>query len=288
MTNFGVPATDPVLSRPWSKYQPRPATIVEDRPIAEGTSLVSVTLDTDAELDHDPGQYVQVVVPGVGEAPVAIASPTEASGPYELIVRDVGSVTQAVRDLGEGGEIGVRGPYGNGFDADRLTGSDLVFVATDDRLASLRPMIEHAVDNPDDYGDVTLCYGAATPDAMVYAERLGEWSRAEHVTVRTTVESPGGTDWDGAIGPVEGLVSELTFDPRRTNALVAGDYRAVSPVLEVLSEKRLPDDRVLLTLEARMRCGVGACGTCRFDGISVCRNGPVFDWGTVKPRIDAL
>ena len=288
MTNFGVPANDPVLSRPWSKYQPWPATIVGERSIGEDASIVSVEFDTETELDHAPGQYVQAIVPGVGEAPIAIASPPADTGPYELLVRDVGSVTNAILDLGVDGEIGIRGPYGEGFDADGLTETDLVFVATGDGLASLRPMIEVAVADPENYGDVTICYGESSPDAMIYEYRLGEWAAAEHVTLQTTVASTEGGDWDGNVGDVEDLVSEMTFDPRRTNALVAGDHGTVTPVLDVLSAKRLPDDHIFVTLEARMRCGVGVCGNCRFDGLSVCRNGPVFDYRTVKPRVDTL
>ena len=271
MTDFGVPANDPVLSRPWSRYQPWPARIVGERSIGEGTSLLTVE-----------------VVPGVGEAPVAISSPPAETGPFELLVRDVGSVTSAVRELGEGGEIGIRGPYGTGFDVDALKETDLVFVAMDDGLASLRPMIERAVDDPGDFGDVTICYGVSSPDATIDEDRLGEWASASHVTVRTAVESAGDDDWDDAVGTVEDLVSGLTFDPRRTNALVAGDYGTVTPALEALSEKRLPDDHIHLTLEARMRCGVGVCGNCQFGELSVCRNGPVFDYGTVKPRIETV
>jgi NAD(P)H-flavin reductase len=288
MTNFGVPANDPVLSRPWSKYQPWPATIVGERSIGEDVSLVSVEFDTDTRLEHEPGQYVQTIVPGVGEAPIAIASPPSESGQYELLVREIGSVTKALRDLGVDGEIGIRGPYGKGFDADALAETDLLFVATGDGLASLRPMVERVVDDPETYGDVTICYGESSPDAMIYEDRLGEWSGAEHVTLRTAVESTGGADWDGTIGTVEDLLSEVTFDPRRTNALVAGDHGTLTPILAALSEKRLPDDHVFVTLEARMRCGVGVCGNCHFDGLSVCRNGPVFDYRTVKPRVDTL
>lgn len=288
MTDFGVPANDPLLSRPWSKYQPWPATIADVDPIGDGSALVTVRMDADTELDHEPGQYVQVTVPGVGEAPVAITSSPGASGPYELLVRDVGSVTGAFFDLGVGGEIGIRGPYGEGFDDDRLRESDLVFVATGDGLASLAPMIQHVADNPAKYGDVTVCYAESSPDAMLCEDRLGAWSRAANVTVRTAVESAEGTDWDGVVGDVAEVVSAVTFDPRRTHALVAGDHGTVTPVLEALSEKRLPDDHVHVTLEARMRCGVGVCGNCQFDGLSVCQNGPVFDYSTVKPRVETL
>lgn len=289
MTNFGVPANDPVLSRPWSKYQPWRATIVAQRPIDEDAGLVSIELEADDRLDHDPGQFVQAIVPGVGEAPLAITTPPEETGSYELLVRDVGSVTNALLGLESGEEIGVRGPYGDGFDAEGLVGNDLVFVANGDGLASLRPMIERAADRPEEYGDVTICYGDSSPDALLYEERLGEWSDREHVTVRTAVESaPPGTTWEGRVGTVEDLVSSVTFDPRRTDALIAGEHGTITPVLDVLEEKRLPDDRILISLEARMRCGVGVCGNCRFDGLSVCRNGPVFDYRTVKPRVDTL
>jgi NAD(P)H-flavin reductase len=288
MTNFGVPANDPILSRPWSAYQPRPVTIVGERSISNEASTVSVEFDTDGALDHEPGQYVQAIVPGMGEAPVAVASPPKEEGPYELLIRDVGSVTQELLSLGVGGEVGIRGPYGEGFDTVGLQESDLLIVATGDGLASLRPMIEIAVEHPDDYGDVTICYWESSPDEMIYEDRLGMWSEAAHVTVRPAVGSATGFDWNGDVMDLEAVVSDVTFDPRRTNALVAGGHGTVTPVLEVLSEKRLPDDHVFVTLEARMRCGVGMCGTCQFDGLSVCRNGPVFDYRTVKPRVETL
>jgi sulfhydrogenase subunit gamma (sulfur reductase) len=142
-----------------SLYLPRPARLIEVETLAKDGKLFRVQLEADGQLDHSPGQFVEVSISGIGEAPISVASSPTRGPAFELGVRAVGNVTQALHRLQAGDTVGIRGPFGNGFPISELIGRDLLFVAGGGGLCPLRSMIQYAVDRRYQFGRILLLYG---------------------------------------------------------------------------------------------------------------------------------
>lgn len=270
-------------------YQPEPATLVGREQFTEIDSVFRFELSEREELGHLPGQFVQVFVPGFGEAPFSISSSPTSDGPFELCIRAVGSVTKAIHDLDVGDTVGIRGPFGETCDIDSFKGNDLLFVAGGIGLAPLRSMIDYALANREWFGDVTVLYGCKEPSEILFADEIDRWMGSEDIDFRMTVdEVPEGVDWDGHVGVITTLIPGLAIDPENTYTIVCGPPVMFTFVQQELDAKSIPHDRIYLSLERRMHCGVGLCGHCQINDLYVCQDGPVFNYEVIKERPEAL
>jgi NAD(P)H-flavin reductase len=281
MTDRDVPSTDPILTRPWGRYGPRAARIVHTEPLGEGATLVD--LAAECSTDPAPGQYLQLVAPGTGEVPAAVASVPNYDGRMSVLVRDVGGPATTVRQASPGDEVGIRGPFGKGFGRVAPGEDDLLLVARGPDLAVLRPFVQRALAATDGSDELTLLYAPGSAPDDVFRDDLERWRHHESVGVhQTDVVHRNG----GATAALGDLVADVTLDPSGTVALVGGSatYDAVSGAL---ADRGLTGERVLVSMADRMACGVGACGRCQDGEHSVCRQGPVVDGYTAEARADA-
>ncbi|MFB6163094.1 MAG: FAD/NAD(P)-binding protein [Halococcoides sp.] len=271
-----------------NEYQPVDGQIVWIEDFTAEDRLFVIDMPEGEDLGHDPGQFVQVFLPGVGEAPFSISSSPTKEGPFELCVRAVGSVTNAMHDLEVGDQIGIRGPYGSGFDPDRLAGDDLLFVAGGIGLAPLRSMINYALDEREQFGDLTAVYGCVHPDQTLFDRDLDRWRDDPGLDLHRTVdECPDEATWDGDVGLVTDIIPDLDVDPATTTALVCGPPVMYQFVLEELDALGIPDERIFLSLERNMHCGRGLCGHCQINELYVCLDGPVFHYPKVRDKEEA-
>jgi NAD(P)H-flavin reductase len=261
---------------------PRPFRIERRRQDTRDTvTLVLEPLDG-RPLRFSAGQFTMLDAFGTGEVPISISgNPTEA-GPLEHTVRDVGSVTHALVRSEPGTVLGVRGPYGRGWGAGDGAGGDLLVVAGGIGLAPLRPALLEALARRDAFGRVVLLYGARTPDDVLFADQLGEWSERHGVEVEVTVDY-GTADWTGRVGLVTALIPRAGFDPRNTLALVCGPEVMMRYVATALLDRGVPAGRVRLSMERNMRCGVGLCGHCQLRELFLCVDGPVLPYDRLAP-----
>ncbi len=228
-----------------------------------------------------PLQFVELSVFGVGEAPFCLASSPTSPGTLEITVRRCGRVTDALHALEPGDEVGLRGPCGNGFDADAARGKDLVFVAGGIGLPPLRGLIRNVLDRRDRFGRVTILYGARTPSDLVYKDELLSWERRDDVTLRVTVDraEPG---WTGSVGMVPILFDRVELFPSTSLAFVCGPPVMIKFVIQDLLMRGFAEDDVVSTLERAMQCGVGKCNHCCVGHRYLCRDGPVFSFRQIK------
>ncbi|MFB6151903.1 MAG: FAD/NAD(P)-binding protein [Haloarculaceae archaeon] len=276
------------FERGTSEYQPTEGRIVWVETYTEDDKLFVIDLPDGISLDHDPGQFVELFVPGVGEAPFSVASSPTKEGPFELCIRAVGNVTNAIHDLESGDAVGIRGPYGSGFDVDALAGDDLLFVAGGIGLAPLRSMINYALDRPDEFGELTTLYGCAEPAERLFPDELERWAASDEMRFREAVDDvPEGQEWDGNTGVITSLIPPLDFDVESTNVLVCGPPVMYKFVIKALREKGVPDRRIYLSLERNMHCGRGLCGHCQLNELYVCLDGPVFNYPDVRDKEEA-
>lgn len=220
-----------------------------------------------------PGQFMMVYVFGVGEVPISVSGPPDRPGPVVLTVRDVGAVTHAICAAGTGVVLGLRGPFGNWWPVDAAAGNDVLVVAGGIGLAPLRPVVLAVLEHRADFGSVLLLYGARTPRDLLYRSQLETWSR--DITVALTVDAAD-PDWRGGVGVVPKLVANAAFRPDATTAFVVGPEIMMDFTVEALVARGVPPDRIMLSLERDMHCGVGLCGHCQLGPTLICRDGPVY------------
>lgn len=223
------------------------------------------------------GQFGLYSVFGEGECTFCIASSPTRLGCIECTFRKAGRVTRALRELNVGDTVGFRGPYGNTFPIDEWKGKNLIFVAGGIALPPLRCVIWNCLDRRDDFGDITIVYGARTVGDLVYKDELREWGERDDVNVIQTVDPGGETpEWAGKIGFVPTVLGEYDPKPEDTIALVCGPPIMIKFTMPVLEKAGFRPEQVYTTLENRMKCGLGKCGRCNVGPIYVCKEGPVF------------
>jgi len=236
-------------------------------------------------FDYRPGQFVEVSVFGVGEAPFCLASPRQGAESFDITVRSTGAVTRALHALGPGQHLGVRGPLGNGFPLDEVKGRDILFVGGGIGLPPLRPLISTMLGRRDQFRSITVLYGARTPADLVYKHELARWRARPDMEFMVTVDVPD-QDWRDHIGVVGSLLPKASIQPSSTVAFVCGPPIMIKFVLRDLLQLGLREDSIITTLERHMRCGIGKCNHCLIGDKYVCIDGPVFTYRQMKAMMD--
>jgi sulfhydrogenase subunit gamma (sulfur reductase) len=271
-----------------SIYLPTLVHITEVRPLTQMEKLFTVRLPENCSLNHEPGQFVEVSILGVGEAPFSISSsPSRSNGTFELCIRRAGDVTEALHALVPGDAIGLRGPFGRGFPLARFRGKDLLFLPGGLGLAPLRSLINQVMDERSSFGRVIILYGARHPSELLFTDELAEWRARDDVELRLTVDRPDDS-WKGNVGVITTLIPDTKIYAPNTVAFTVGPPVMYRFVLAELLAKGLNEANIWLSLERRMRCGVGKCGHCQMNHIYTCLEGPVFTYSQIKPLEEAL
>jgi sulfhydrogenase subunit gamma (sulfur reductase) len=265
-----------------SIFTPITARIKDVRPMTALEKLFTIELPDGLSLDHRPGQFVEVSVLGVGEAPISISSsPSRSNGTFELCVRKAGDLTGVLHTLKAGQTIGVRGPFGHGFPFEGFRGKDILFSPGGLGLAPLRSLINQVLDERGKYGRVTILYGAKHPSELLFMDEVAEWRARGDVDVRLTVDRPDDL-WMGHVGVITTLFPQVQVYARNTVAIVCGPPVMYRFVLMELLGKGIPEGNIWLSLERRMKCGVGKCGHCQINNVYACQSGPAFAYADIK------
>jgi len=226
-----------------------------------------------------PGQFTMLYAFGIGEVPISVSR--GGDGPLVHTVRAVGAVTQAICASRPGAVIGVRGPFGNAWPVDEAVTSDVVVVAGGIGLAPLRPAIDEILRRRGEYGEVAVLYGSRTPADLLYREELSRLRSRFDLQVDVTVDAAEG-GWQGKVGVVPKLIASARFDPSATVALVCGPEIMMHYAARALLERGVAAERIYLSMERNMRCGLGHCGHCQLGPTLICRDGPVYRYDEVE------
>lgn len=228
-------------------------------------------------FDYRPGQFLEVSVFGIGEIPISVTSTPSRPGFIELSIKNVGLVSSAIHSLPIGAEIGIRGPFGNGFPVEKAFGKNLLFVGGGIGLAPLRSLINFTLDHHERFGNTTILYGARTQYDLVFRRELDDWCKRSDLQALITVDR-GDEAWDGNVGVVTTLLPKANILTENTMAFVCGPPVMIPFVIRDLLEMGLSDDTIISTLERHMKCGVGKCGHCCVGEKYMCQDGPVFSY----------
>jgi NAD(P)H-flavin reductase/formate hydrogenlyase subunit 6/NADH:ubiquinone oxidoreductase subunit I len=277
----------PLAARP-EPARPRPvaatpgyyatARIVAVRPeTADVTTLTIGDVDP-AFLSGEFGQFAMVAVPAFPPLPISISR--FGRDTIDLTIRAAGPATASIIGLGPRDEVGLRGPLGSSWPIERAMGHDVVIVTGGIGLAPLRPLIDGLLAQRDQFDDIRIYYGARTPVDQLYREELRGWAARGDIDVQLTVDRAG-PDWTGPVGVVTHLFDRAEWDGSRSLAFVCGPERMMEATVDALEVRGLSPDRIFVTLERHMECGIGLCGHCQTGRLFVCRDGPVFSLAQV-------
>ncbi|MGQ9500111.1 MAG: FAD/NAD(P)-binding protein [Dissulfurimicrobium sp.] len=244
--------------------------------------LVFEDIQTRTVWRHTPGQFAMLSIAGKGEIPIGIASSPTEEGHLLFTVNRAGVVTTALHQLDKGARIGVRGPLGNGFPVDSaLKGRNILIIAGGFGFTTLRATLIYLLEHRQDYGKITVIYGARTPGMLLYRDELSAWAGRSDLDLHVTIdrEAPG---WTGLVGFVPTITEKVAPSPQNAAALICGPPIMIKFTMSPLEKIGWQDDQIYLSLENRMKCGLGVCGHCNVGPVYVCYDGPVFTREQVK------
>ncbi len=263
-------------------YLPAPARIMRAFDLVPDVRLFELRFADSSLADSftfRPGQFVELSVEGVGEGPFSLPSSPTRRGVFQLGIRRAGKLTDFLFDhLSEGDQVGIRGPLGNGFPVELLEGHDLMLVAGGLGMVPLRGLLQYVVDLRERFGRVLLLYGTRHPDALLFREELESLARRGDVELHLSVDSAQGKPWTGRVGVVTELLDEVSCEVASTYAVACGPPIFYKFMLEKLVGMGFGRDRIFLSLERRMECGIGKCGHCAVGYTFTCLHGPVFSY----------
>ncbi|MEJ5299509.1 MAG: FAD/NAD(P)-binding protein [Thermodesulforhabdaceae bacterium] len=234
--------------------------------------------EDEAAFQYLPGQFAEISVPGQGEIPIGIASSPTEKGYLKFTVNKAGKVTTYLHNMKPGDIIGVRGPLGNWYPWDKLEGSNVVIIGGGFAFTTLRSSIVYMLDpaNRPKFGNITVIYGARNPGLLLYKEELFDWERRDDIVMHITVDATNDPNWKYNVGFVPAITKEKAPSSENAYAIVCGPPIMIKFTLPVLRELGFAPDRIITSLEMRMKCGIGMCGRCNIGTEYVCKDGPVF------------
>lgn len=268
-------------------YYPQISTILKVDHLTATEKRFEIALPGSRLLGHQPGQFVEVSIFGFGEAPISICSSPTKKPTFELTVRRTGKLTDKMHRLQAGSTLGIRGPFGHGFEVEKFRGKDMLFIAGGIGLAPLKSLIDYSIDRRSDFNRIIIVYGTKHPSEILFPQEIDYWKKLKDVEFHMTVDRPD-DHWKGKVGVITTLIPPLQLDVANTIASIVGPPVMYKFVLMALKGKRLPDENIYMSLERRMKCGVGKCGHCQINHSYVCQDGPVYHYSEAKYLEEAI
>ena len=267
------PLSESAVSRPWTELAPWRVT--GTRRESRDTVTLELEPPPGEVFAFRPGQFNMLGAFGIGQVPISISGDPAAGRPVLHTIRDVGMATHALCALEPGDRVAVRGPYGTCWPLEEAEGGDVVIIAGGIGLPPVRPAIYHVLAHRDRYQRVTLLYGARTPGDLLFTDELGDWRGRFDCDVQVTVDAAA-SGWRGDVGVVPDLIATARFDPAAATAFMVGPEIMMRFTVRALRSAGVLEDRIFLSMERNMQCGVAMCGHCQLGPFLVCRDGPVF------------
>ncbi len=265
-------------------YRPWPARITSITELTATEKLFEFRLIDEKIREafcHAPGQFVELSIFGVGEAPISISSSPTKRGFIELCVRRTGKFTEELHKMQCGDIVGIRGPFGRGFPIDKMRGHDVLLVAGGLGIAPLRSLINNIHDERSEFGKIIIIYGSKSPSEIMFRDQFEMWQHRKDFELHLTVDNPDDS-WDGEVGVVTKPFAQLEIDADNTFGALCGPPVMYRFVVEEMRKKNISYDHIYMSFERHMKCGMGKCGHCQIGHQYVCIDGPVFNYWEAK------
>lgn len=273
-------------------YRPENAIIENIKRQTYNTKTYTLSFEKEQkrrEFSFKPGQFFMVSLLGIGEAAFTPCSDPAERESFEITVRAVGNVTTTLDRLNVGDFVGVRGPYGTCWPLEEAKNKNILIIAGGLGINPIRSVITYLAANRDDYGDVEIAYGAKTPDDLLFTYEFDDWRRMKNTRLLLTVDVvPKELTWNHNVGVVTTLFEKMHAIPDNTIALTCGPEIMMRFVVKGLIYRGFTSGQIFVSLERRMKCGIGMCGHCQLGTKFVCKEGPVFRYADIEGLPDSM
>jgi len=268
------------LDNPYLPYPVRIDKIVietEDRNL-KTFRFVFLNPEDEQKFAYTPGQFAELSIAGQGEIPIGIASSPTEKGFVAFTVNKAGKVTTHLHNMKEGDVMGIRGPLGNWYPWERMEGKNVVIVGAGFAFTTLRSSIVYMLEpeNRPKFKDITVVYGSRNPGMLLYKDELVEWEKRDDMEMHITVDGTDDPDWKYNVGFVPAITEEKIKSADNAIAIVCGPPIVIRLTQPILLNLGFDPENIILSLENRMKCGIGMCGRCNIGEKFVCKDGPVF------------
>ncbi len=250
--------------------------------ITETPTIKTFCIKPARPISFKAGQFMQLTIPGVGEAPFTPSSDPDITEKMEITILKTGKVTDALHELEPGAKVGLRGPFGKGYPLDKLAGKEVVVIGGGVGLAPMRSLLYALFNDPSRYRKISINFGAREPAELSFRRQYEEWKNlAPHITLRTTIDVPH-PDWKGPVGVVTTLLDDLDIDIPESYALSCGPEIMLKFVTMKLLEIGYNPPQIYLSMNRKMSCGMGKCGRCNIGHYYLCVDGPDMCYDKIK------
>ncbi|MFC1753184.1 FAD/NAD(P)-binding protein [Thermoproteota archaeon] len=261
-------------------YNPFRAELID---IIEESSTIKTFVfnNSNGGFSFETGQFVELQVPGLGEAPFTPSSNPAVTQKFDISIMKAGKVTDKLHSIEKGLELGVRGPFGKGYPLDQFKGKEVYIVGGGVGLAPLRSLLLALLNDKNDYKKIILRYGSRTPGDIIYKNQVQEWQNGKDIDLVLTVDKAD-KSWKGNEGVVTTILNKKDVDINNAVGIVCGPPIMMKFATFKLIEMGFKDSQIYLSMEKNMSCGIGKCGHCRVGNFYCCKEGPVFTYDQIK------
>lgn len=263
----------------------RPIEATLEDVIVETPAIKTFVLRPKEEFSFKTGQFIELTLPGEGEAPFTPSSNPNIKKTIDVTIMKAGRVTSLLHSSQKNISLGLRGPYGKGYPLEKFHAKDVFIVGGGVGLAPLRSLLFSLFAEIEKYNKVVLRYGARSPQDIIYKEQIPEWSKIKNVDIVTTVDV-GNSTWKGNVGLITTILKDLPVDLKKAVAIVCGPPIMMKFVTLKLLDLGFRHEDLYLSMEKNMSCGLGKCGHCRLGSFYICKDGPVFTYEQLKDLHD--
>ena len=260
-------------------YRPIEAEVLDV--ITETPTIKTIRLKPKETITFTTGQFVELTIPGFGEAPFTPSSRPSSREVMELTIMKVGKVTEKIHELKKGDIVGVRGPMGKGYPVDSFRGKEVLVVGGGCGFAPLRSLMYELFERSGQFKKLYFRGGCKSPQELLYKGEMGEWAKRKDLDMKLTVDK-GDVDWKGNVGVVTTILDDVKMDFTNGIAIVCGPPIAMKFSTKKLLEMGFKPENIYLSMEKNMSCGIGKCGHCRLGIYYACKDGPVFTYDQIK------